>query len=104
VNSFEVISVNGKLLEARHHQGYGLDSDRIHGRIRMGFKEFIGKSVFHCHILPREDTGMMQNFLIKRRDQALPCPFRPIDAAAAPPPAENRRPRCVAAACATKFS
>ena len=72
--------------------------------IRMRFKEFIGKSVLHCHILPREDTGMMQNFLIKRRDQALPCPFRPIDAAAAPPPAENRRPRCVTAACATKFS
>jgi hypothetical protein len=39
----------------------------------MRFKEFIGKSMFHCHIiLPREDTGMMQNFLIKRQDQALP--------------------------------
>jgi FtsP/CotA-like multicopper oxidase with cupredoxin domain len=24
----------------------------------------MGKSVFHCHILPHEDTGMMQNFLI----------------------------------------
>ena len=32
--------------------------------IRMKFNEFIGKSVYHCHILPHEDTGMMQNFLI----------------------------------------
>ena len=31
------------------------------------FKEWQGKSVFHCHILPHEDTGMMQNFLIKVR-------------------------------------
>jgi hypothetical protein len=32
--------------------------------IRMRFKEWTGKSVFHCHILPYEDTGMMQNFFI----------------------------------------
>jgi suppressor of ftsI len=32
--------------------------------IWMRFKEWSGKSVFHCHILPHEDTGMMQNFLI----------------------------------------
>jgi FtsP/CotA-like multicopper oxidase with cupredoxin domain len=32
--------------------------------IRTKFKQWIGKSVFHCHILPHEDTGMMQNFTI----------------------------------------
>ena len=32
--------------------------------IRLKFKQWTGKSVFHCHILPHEDTGMMQNFLI----------------------------------------
>jgi FtsP/CotA-like multicopper oxidase with cupredoxin domain len=32
--------------------------------IRLHFKQYTGKSVFHCHILPHEDTGMMQNFLI----------------------------------------
>jgi len=32
--------------------------------IRSRFKEYRGKSVFHCHILPHEDTGMMANFLI----------------------------------------
>jgi len=33
--------------------------------IRMRFKQWKGKSVYHCHILPHEDTGMMQNFLIR---------------------------------------
>jgi suppressor of ftsI len=72
VNSFEVISVNGKLLEP----GTIKDTVWIPAEstvvIRMRFKEFVGKSVFHCHILPHEDTGMMQNFLIKRRDQPFP--------------------------------
>ncbi len=27
--------------------------------------EWTGKGVFHCHILPHEDTGMMKNFLIE---------------------------------------
>ncbi|HEV2817268.1 MAG TPA: multicopper oxidase domain-containing protein [Allosphingosinicella sp.] len=32
--------------------------------VRMRFLGWPGKTVFHCHILPHEDTGMMQNFLI----------------------------------------
>lgn len=32
--------------------------------IRVRFKEFRGKTVHHCHILPHEDTGMMQNLMI----------------------------------------
>lgn len=31
---------------------------------RVRFLEWHGKDVFHCHILPHEDTGMMQNFLM----------------------------------------
>jgi len=72
VNSFEVISVNGKLLEP----GTIKDTVWIPAEstvvIRMRFKEYVGKSVFHCHILPHEDTGMMQNFLIKKRGQPFP--------------------------------
>jgi suppressor of ftsI len=72
VNSFEVISVNDKPLEP----GTIKDTIWIPAEstvvIRIRFKEFIGKSVFHCHILPHEDTGMMQNFLIKKRGQPFP--------------------------------
>ncbi|HXJ92092.1 MAG TPA: multicopper oxidase domain-containing protein, partial [Terriglobia bacterium] len=35
------------------------------------FKEWTGKSVFHCHILPHEDTGMMQNFLILEKPPGM---------------------------------
>lgn len=65
VNHFEVISVNGVA------QPPGTIHDTIwvpeHTEvvIRMKFNEFKGKSVYHCHILPHEDTGMMQNFLIE---------------------------------------
>jgi FtsP/CotA-like multicopper oxidase with cupredoxin domain len=64
VNSFEVVSIGGVA------QPPGLIQDTIWvptGKpvvVRMRFKEFVGKSVYHCHILPHEDTGMMQNFLI----------------------------------------
>jgi len=33
-------------------------------KVRMRFKQWKGKSVFHCHILPHEDTAMIANFLI----------------------------------------
>ena len=63
VNSFEVM---------------GLPSDpgyhRIHDTIwlppfssltmRTRFKTWKGKSVYHCHILPHEDSAMIKNFLI----------------------------------------
>ena len=32
--------------------------------IRIRFKEFRGKTLYHCHFLGHEDTGMMQNILI----------------------------------------
>jgi FtsP/CotA-like multicopper oxidase with cupredoxin domain len=64
VNHFEVISVNGAPVD------YAPVADTVWVPlkstvvIRMKFKEYTGKSVFHCHILPHEDTGMMDNFLI----------------------------------------
>ncbi len=63
VNSFEVM---------------GLPSDpnyhRLHDTIwlppfssltmRTRFKTWTGKSVYHCHVLPHEDSAMIKNFLI----------------------------------------
>jgi suppressor of ftsI len=64
VNSFEVISVGGQ----EQPPGTVLDTVWVPAGsevlIRMKFRQWTGKSVFHCHILPHEDTGMMQNFLI----------------------------------------
>jgi suppressor of ftsI len=64
VNGFEVISIGNQA------QPPGLIQDTVWVPqnttvvIRSKSKQFTGKSVFHCHILPHEDTGMMQNFLI----------------------------------------
>jgi suppressor of ftsI len=64
MNHFEVISIGGVT------QPPGTIQDTVWvpvGKpvvIRMKFRQFKGKSVFHCHILPHEDTGMMQNFLV----------------------------------------
>jgi FtsP/CotA-like multicopper oxidase with cupredoxin domain len=27
--------------------------------VRIPFEDFVGRFVYHCHILPHEDTGMM---------------------------------------------
>ena len=66
VNSFEVISVAG----VKQPPGTIMDTIWIPVNsevvIRMKFKTWVGKSVYHCHILPHEDTGMMQNFLIRQ--------------------------------------
>jgi FtsP/CotA-like multicopper oxidase with cupredoxin domain len=34
-------------------------------RVRVPFRDFAGKTVYHCHILDHEDLGMMGNLEIK---------------------------------------
>lgn len=64
VNNFIVTEIDGKPVKA-----YGAQ-DIVNVRpgekilIRMAFADFVGKSVFHCHILFHEDNGMMANFEI----------------------------------------
>jgi len=64
VNNFTVTEIDGKPVKA-----YGgkdvvnvLPGQKV--LIRMAFPDFVGKSVFHCHILFHEDNGMMANFEI----------------------------------------
>ena len=64
VNSFEVISINGKPLEPGTIKDTVWVPQESKVVIRMRYQTWTGKAVFHCHILPHEDTGMMQNFLI----------------------------------------
>lgn len=69
VNSFQVTKINDSPLEPVEiwdnfvvPPARGTTPGKITMRIR--FVEFAGKSVFHCHILSHEDTGMMKNILI----------------------------------------
>jgi suppressor of ftsI len=62
VNDFQVIAVNGKPYDA-----HGLQDTVIipsHGEvvIQIAFEDFVGKSVYHCHIMFHGDNGMMGTF------------------------------------------
>jgi suppressor of ftsI len=78
VNSFELTHINGVALSvpevwdtfmvppAQTLSPTGLDNQTPVGSItfRIRFQTWPGKSVFHCHILGHEDTGMMNNILL----------------------------------------
>ncbi|MDE2483078.1 MAG: multicopper oxidase domain-containing protein [bacterium] len=69
VNSFQLTAINGVKNDPPEVWDTFLvpaAQNGVPGSItfRVRFKEFGGKSVHHCHILPHEDTGMMQNILI----------------------------------------
>ncbi|KLR61109.1 putative multicopper oxidase [Actinobacteria bacterium IMCC26207] len=59
VNDFQVMSVNGVAIPPLSLQ----DVVRLPAKgevvIRMAFTDYVGKFVFHCHILAHEDHGMM---------------------------------------------
>jgi FtsP/CotA-like multicopper oxidase with cupredoxin domain len=65
VDHFEVISVGGAQLPPGTIQDTLWVPKNTSAVIRLRFLGFKGKAVYHCHILPHEDTGMMQNFLIE---------------------------------------
>ena len=70
VNSFQLVKINDTVVHPVEvwdnfcvPAAVGLTPGTI--TIRIRFREGnVGKSVFHCHILNHEDTGMMRNFLI----------------------------------------
>lgn len=60
VNPFQVISVNGVALNPPEWRDTVLIPKAGNVVIRHRFTAFTGLYVFHCHILPHEDLGMMQ--------------------------------------------
>jgi FtsP/CotA-like multicopper oxidase with cupredoxin domain len=68
-NSFQLIAINDKPVnpvEIWDTFGIPQKLNGVNGSltIRVRFKQWYGKTVFHCHALPHEDTGMMQNILM----------------------------------------
>lgn len=60
VNDFQVMSVNGAAYEANGLQDIVVIPSGGEVVIRQRYTDFTGEFVFHCHILPHEDGGMMQ--------------------------------------------
>jgi FtsP/CotA-like multicopper oxidase with cupredoxin domain len=59
VNDFQVMRVNGAPYQALSPQDTVVLPAHGEVVIRMRFTDFLGKYVFHCHILNHEDNGMM---------------------------------------------
>jgi suppressor of ftsI len=63
VNSFEVLGLPSDPNYHRLHDTIWLPPfSRLTMRTR--FKTWQGKTVYHCHVLPHEDSAMLKNFLI----------------------------------------
>jgi suppressor of ftsI len=68
-NSFQLIAINDKPVDPVQIWDTHVVPPMIGGKngsitMRIRFVEWKGKDVFHCHILPHEDTGMMVNFML----------------------------------------
>lgn len=59
INPFQVISRNGQPEPYRAWKDTVLVRGGETVRIRIPFRDFVGKTVYHCHILDHEDLGMM---------------------------------------------
>jgi suppressor of ftsI len=59
VNDFQVISVNGKPYDAHGYQDTVELPTEGEVVIRIPFDDFVGKTVYHCHLMFHGDFGMM---------------------------------------------
>jgi FtsP/CotA-like multicopper oxidase with cupredoxin domain len=64
-NTFQVISRNGQPESLLAWRDTVLVPRGETVRIRLTFRDFAGKTVYHCHILDHEDLGMMGNLFIE---------------------------------------
>jgi suppressor of ftsI len=63
VNSFEVMGLPSDPNYHRLHDTIWLPPFSSL-RMRTRFKTWRGKTIYHCHVLPHEDSSMLKNFLI----------------------------------------
>jgi FtsP/CotA-like multicopper oxidase with cupredoxin domain len=62
VNDFQVVSVNGKPYDAHGYQDTVVIPTKGEIVIRIPFDDFVGKTVYHCHLMFHGDYGMMGAF------------------------------------------
>ncbi len=64
-NAFQIISRNGTPESLLAWRDTVLVKRGEIVRIRIPFRDFAGKTVYHCHVLDHEDLGMMGNLMIE---------------------------------------
>ena len=58
-NKFQIVSQNGQNAPYVAWKDVVLVSPGETVRLRIAFRDYIGKTVYHCHVLDHEDRGMM---------------------------------------------
>ncbi|MEL6162086.1 MAG: multicopper oxidase domain-containing protein, partial [Cyanobacteria bacterium J06627_32] len=64
VNKFQIISYNGKPVPYAAWKDVVSVSPGERVKLRMAFRDYVGKTVYHCHVLDHEDLGMMGTLAI----------------------------------------
>ena len=64
-NKFQIISQNGQPLDYVAWKDVVSVTPGETVRIRMAFRDYTGKTVYHCHVLDHEDRGMMGTLAIQ---------------------------------------
>jgi suppressor of ftsI len=72
INPFQVTAVNGLPVMARGYEDTVTVPPHGEVTIRSRFTDFTGRYVFHCHILPHEDGGMMSVVEVVSDSDPLP--------------------------------
>ena len=65
-NKFQIVSQNGQPMPYLSWKDVVAVSPGETVRIRMPFRDYAGKTVYHCHVLDHEDRGMMGILEIKQ--------------------------------------
>jgi FtsP/CotA-like multicopper oxidase with cupredoxin domain len=76
VDNFQIMSINGVPYHAHNVQDTGIIPKHSWMVIRIAFDDWVGKFVFHCHILGHEDLGMMKTVLVYK-DPKSPVTIAP---------------------------
>lgn len=72
INPFQVVRVNGQDVAPHSYEDTSTIPPRGEVVIRSRFLDYTGKYVFHCHILPHEDAGMMSVVEVVPADDPFP--------------------------------
>jgi FtsP/CotA-like multicopper oxidase with cupredoxin domain len=66
IDYFQVVAIDGKPYDANGFQDTVIIPKGGSATILIDFEDFVGKFVYHCHILNHEDHGMMGTIVVRR--------------------------------------
>jgi FtsP/CotA-like multicopper oxidase with cupredoxin domain len=66
IDDYQVVAIDGKPYDANGFQDTVIIPKGGSATILIDFEDYVGKFVYHCHILNHEDHGMMATIEVVR--------------------------------------